>query len=170
MARGRVWKFGDNIATDLITPNTLITMSFPEMAKQVLKLVRPDFAPNVKPGDILVAGTNFGCSSGRTFAPKALKYTGIGAIVVESVSRTFYRNAHELGIGFVVCPGITEVVDDGDEMEVDTNTGKITDITKGITLQGKVEDGLLKDMIDNGGLIPLLESEAGEKYRKLLEE
>lgn len=170
MVRGRVWKFGDNVATDMITPNTLLALPFDEMKKHVLKLIRPDFAPNVKPGDVLVAGTNFGCSSGRTFAPKALKYTGIGAIVAESVSRTFYRNAHELGIGLVICPDITKHVDDGDEIEVDINTGRITDLTKGITLQGEVATGFLKDMLDNGGLIPLLESEAGAKYRKILED
>jgi len=170
ITRGRAWVFGDKVPTDAITPNTIYTLPFEEMAKHVLKVLNPDFGPNVKPGDVLVAGKNFGCSSGRTFAPKALKYTKVGAVVVESVSRTFYRNAHEVGLGFVLCPDITKNVSDGDDLEVDTSTGKIHNHTTGITLQGEVAGGILKDMVDHGGLIPMLESDdVGPQYREILE-
>jgi 3-isopropylmalate/(R)-2-methylmalate dehydratase small subunit len=169
VTQGRAWVFGDKVPTDAITPNTILALPFEEMAKVVLKVINPDFAPNVKPGDVLVAGKNFGCSSGRTFAPKALKATKIGAIVVESVSRTFYRNAHECGLGFVLCPDITKHVKDGDKLEVDTETGLIINHTSGEKLQGEVAGGMLAAMVRMGGLLPLLESPEGEEYRKMFE-
>ena len=169
VTRGRAWKFGDRVPTDAIASSSNISMPYEEMAKIALKVLNPDFAPNVKPGDVLVAGKNFGCSSGRTFAPKALKATKIGAIVVESVSRTFYRNAHECGLGFVLCKDITNHVNDGDDLEVDTETGLITNHTSGKKIQGKVAGGMLSAMVRMGGLLPLLESPEGEEYRKLFE-
>ena len=93
---GACWKFGHNIPTDLITPTYITLRGIGEMAKHVLENANPDFPKNVKPGDILVAGRNFGCSSGRAIAPKALKATRISVIVSELFARTFYRNGHEI--------------------------------------------------------------------------
>src|SRR4026208_1147443 len=93
---GNCWKFGHNIPTDEIAPTHVVWKSFPEMAKRVFESLNPDFPLKVQKGDIVVAGRNFGCSSGRAIAPKAIKATGVGGIVAERFSRTFYRNGHEI--------------------------------------------------------------------------
>src|ERR1041384_3567489 len=96
--QGRCWKFGDNIPTDALTPTHVMFKSPKEMAAFVLETLNPAFPKQVRPGDILIAGRNFGCSSGRALATKALKATGIGAVVSERFARTFYRNCHEIGL------------------------------------------------------------------------
>ena len=103
---GRCWKFGDHIPTDMITPTHIMFKTAKEMAAFVLETLNPDFPKQVKPGDILVAGRNFGCSSGRALAAKALQATGIGAVVAELFSRTFYRNGHEIGLPLLEAPGV----------------------------------------------------------------
>ncbi|HWM70420.1 MAG TPA: hypothetical protein VNO35_27855 [Steroidobacteraceae bacterium] len=95
---GRCWKFGDNIPTDVMTPAHIMFKTPKEMATSVLETVNPQFPKQVQPGDILVAGRNFGCSSGRALAAKALEATGVGAVVAELFARTFYRNGHEIGL------------------------------------------------------------------------
>src|SRR5581483_8358454 len=98
VSEGRCWKFGDHVPTDMITPSHIMFKTPKEMAAFVLENLNPDFPKHVRPGDILVAGRNFGCSSGRALAAKALQATGIGAVVAELFSRTFYRNGHEIGL------------------------------------------------------------------------
>src|ERR1700692_2765625 len=93
---GKCWKFGHNIPTDEITPTSVVWKSFAEMAKHVLESLNPEFPGNVQKGDIIVAGRNFGCSSGRAIAPKAIKATGVAAVIAEGFSRTFYRHGHEV--------------------------------------------------------------------------
>lgn len=161
---GRCWKFGDGIPTDLITPHTILHLSFAEMAKYVLKDVREDFAPNVSPGDILVAGRNFGCSSGRAIAAKALKATGIGAIVAESIARTFFRNACECGLLVLECPGIGATVEDGDQLQVNVDTGEIKNLTRGSSISARPPEGFLKSMLQHGGLIPFLQTPEGQRF------
>jgi len=156
--KGKVWKFGDNIPTDLITPITILFMDYSEMAKHVLERINPEFPRKVKRGDILVAGKNFACSSGRTTAPKALKATGIGCIIAESFSRTFYRNAHECGLPLLICKEVTSKVNDGDELEVDIEKGLIENLSTGETIKADPPKGFLLRMIQFGGLIPYLES------------
>ena len=95
--QGRCWKFGDNIPTDAMTPTHVMFKTAKEMAAFVLETLNPEFPRQVRSGDILIAGRNFGCSSGRALATKALQATGIGAVVAEQFSRTFYRNCHEIG-------------------------------------------------------------------------
>ncbi len=130
-SRGRCWKFGDNIPTDQIVRSDRAFASIEEMAKYVLENLNPAFARNVQPGDILVAGKHFGQSSGRAIAPKALKATGIAAVVVEYAARLFYRNCFEIGLPLLECPGITDGVSDGDTLSVDMAAGLVRNETTG---------------------------------------
>jgi len=104
IAHGRCWKFGDNIPTDQIVKADRVLLSLNEMAKHVLENLNPEFPLNVKPGDILVAGKHFGQSSGRAVAPKAIKATGVGAVVAEYAARLFYRNCFEIGLPILELP------------------------------------------------------------------
>jgi|SRR5579871_980227 len=155
---GNCWKFGHNIPTDAITPTNITLRGIGEMAKHVLENLNPDFPKKVQPGDILVAGRNFGCSSGRAIAPKALKATGLGGIVAEFFSRTFYRNGHEIGLPILETPGIHEMVETGDRLRVDIVRGTVENLTSGKSLRGNAPPEFLLEMLQAGGLIPLLKS------------
>jgi 3-isopropylmalate dehydratase small subunit len=123
--RGRVWKFGDHIDTDVMTSGKYLNLPMEEMKSHVFEAIRPDFAQEVKPGDILIAGRNFGCGSSRETAPAALKTLGIGAVVAESFARIFYRNAIAIGLPAIICPRVGELLNDGDEAEVSFTDGRI---------------------------------------------
>ncbi len=151
--KGRVWKFGDNIPTDQIVRVDRALGDMAEMAKHVLENYNPEFPKKVQKGDILVAGKHFGQSSGRAVAPKAIKATGVGAVVVEYASRLFYRNAFEVGLPLVECPGITDHVSEGDCLSVDMATGKVKNETTGDVLQAQPVDSFLMEMLKAGGLI-----------------
>jgi 3-isopropylmalate/(R)-2-methylmalate dehydratase small subunit len=157
---GRCWKFGDNVPTDMITPTHVMFKTPKEMAAFVLETLNPQFPKQVQPGDILVAGRNFGCSSGRALAAKALKATGIGAVVSELFSRTFYRNGHEIGLPLLEAPGIRDLVQDGDRLRVDIHAGTLENLSSGRMLQGNAPPQFLLDMVESGGLIPLLKSDS----------
>jgi 3-isopropylmalate/(R)-2-methylmalate dehydratase small subunit len=159
---GNCWKFGDNIPTDLITPTHIMWKTPKEMAKHVLETANPDFPVNAKPGDILVAGRNFGCSSGRALAAKALKATGIGAILAELFSRTFYRNGHEIGLPLLEVSGVHNLVETGDRIRVDIKRGVVENLTSSKSIQGDPPSDFLLEMVQAGGLIPLLKS--GSKF------
>lgn len=151
--RGRVWKFGDNIPTDQIVRVDRALGSMDEMAKHVLENYNPEFPKKVQKGDILVAGRHFGQSSGRAVAPKAIKATGVGAVVVEYASRLFYRNAFEVGLPLVECPGITDHVSEGDILSVDMASGEIKNETTGSVLMARPVPPFLMEMLEAGGLI-----------------
>jgi len=155
---GRCWRFGDNIPTDMITPTHVMFKTPREMAASVLEGVNPEFSRKVRPGDILVAGRNFGCSSGRALAVKALQATGIGAVVAELFARTFYRNGHEIGLPLLEASGVRDLVHDGDTVRVDVRSGMVTNLTSGKSLQGKAPSPFLLQMLEAGGLIALLKS------------
>ncbi len=155
---GNCWKFGHNIPTDLITPTHIMLKTAKEMSKHVLETVNPDFPKHVQPGDILVAGRNFGCSSGRALAAKALKATGIGAIMAELFARTFYRNGHEIGLPLLEAPGIHDLVETGHRLRVDLRGGLVENLTTGKSLRGNPPPEFLLEMLQAGGLIPLLKS------------
>jgi 3-isopropylmalate/(R)-2-methylmalate dehydratase small subunit len=159
---GNCWKFGHNVPTDLITPTHIMWKGVNEMAKHVLETANPAFPVNVKPGDILVAGRNFGCSSGRALAAKALKATGIGAILAELFSRTFYRNGHEIGLPLLEVAGVHDLVETGDRIRVDIVGGTVENLTSGKSLAGNPPSDFLLEMLQSGGLIPLLKT--GSKY------
>jgi 3-isopropylmalate/(R)-2-methylmalate dehydratase small subunit len=155
---GRCWKFGHNIPTDEITPTFVVWKGFAEMAKHVLESLNPDFPRNVQKGDIIVAGRNFGCSSGRAIAAKAIKATGAGAVVAERFARTFYRNGHEVGLPILEAPGIHDLVQTGDRLRVDIENGIISNRTSGKSLTASPPPAFLLDMLRAGGLIALLKS------------
>jgi 3-isopropylmalate/(R)-2-methylmalate dehydratase small subunit len=159
---GQCWKFGHNVPTDEITPTYLVWKGFEEMAKHCLESLNPDFPKNVQPGDILVAGRNFGCSSGRAVAPKAIKATGVGAVVAEKFSRTFYRNGHEVGLPILEAPGVHAMVETGDRLRVDIITATVTNIRTGHVVRTTPPPDFLRAMLEAGGLIPLLESDPGQ--------
>lgn len=154
-ARGRCWKFGDNVPTDQIVRSDRALASFEEMRAHVLENLNPEFAMNVQPGDVLVGGRHFGQSSGRAIAPKVLKMTGIGAIVVEYSSRLFYRNCFEIGLPLLECPGIADGVEDGDMLSIDVATASVEDETNGRHFEAKAIGPFLMEMLEAGGLIPL---------------
>lgn len=155
---GRCWKFGHNIPTDAITPTDAVWKSFPEMAKHVLESLNPRFPLEVERGDILVAGRNFGCSSGRAVAPKALRAAGIAAIVADQFSRTFYRNGHEIGLPILEMPGVHALIETGDRIRLDIVKGTVTNLSSGKTLHTEPPPEFLREMLLAGGLIPFLKS------------
>lgn len=155
--RGRAWKFGDDVNTDLIIPGKYLELTDPtEMAKHAMEGINPIFATRVKQGDIVVGGRNFGCGSSREHAPLALKYSGVGAVLAESYARIFYRNAINIGFPALECPGIVKSVDDGDELEVDLKEGIVKILGKDIRLQFIPLPEFMIRILDSGGLTVFL--------------
>lgn len=154
--RGRVHKYGDNINTDIISPPAYMELSIPEAAKYTMSTIDPQFSEKFSPGDILVAGKNFGPGSSRETAPLCLRELGVKLILAKDFARIFYRNAINLGILVVECAD-TDKISDQDEIEVDFLAGKVMNITKGQTYEStKIPDHILK-LVEIGGLIPYLE-------------
>src|SRR5512136_537361 len=141
MLKGQVFKFGDNISTDLIVPGRLagLRSNLPELAKHVLEDADPTFAARVKPGDFVVGGNNFGLGSSREHAPLVIKMAGVSAILAKSVARIFFRNAINLGLPVLICD--TDKINEGDELEIDLIAGTIKDKTNNASLTfGKIPD------------------------------
>ena len=160
--KGRAWVVGDDIDTDMIYHGSYLPLTDPrEMAKHALEYVpgMEDFTSKVQPGDILVAGRNFGCGSSREHAVITLQYNNVGAIVAESFSRIFYRNAVNLGVAILEAPGIMREVETGDELEVDANTCLIRNLTQGTEIQGTPLSGLEKEIMTAGGLFNFLKKD-----------
>jgi 3-isopropylmalate/(R)-2-methylmalate dehydratase small subunit len=153
--KGRCWKFGDNVPTDQIVRAERVLLTIDEMKKYVLENYNPAFAREVQAGDILVAGKHFGQSSGRAVAPKALKATGIGMVIVEYAARLFYRNAFETGLPLLECPGISDMVNEGDMVEANLKTGRVNNLSTGRSLQARPIAPFLMEMLQAGGLIAL---------------
>ena len=162
---GNCWKFGHNIPSDMLIGGDVMFRTPKEMAKVVLENADPRFAKNVQPGDILVAGRNFACSSGRALAAKALQATGIGAAVTEQFSRTFYRNGHEIGLPLLEARGVHDLVETGHRLRVDIVNGTVENLTTGKSVRGNPPPEFLLEMVAAGGLIPLLK--AGSKFLNL---
>jgi 3-isopropylmalate/(R)-2-methylmalate dehydratase small subunit len=152
---GRCWTVGDYIPTDQIVKSHRVFEPMEVIAKHVLEDANPRFAAEVQPGDVLVAGRHFGQSSGRAIAPKAVKATGVGCVVADSFSRTFYRNAFEIGLPILELPGVLAEVEEGDELTVDIPGGTLQNARTGRTLEGRRTDPFLLDMLRGGGLIPI---------------
>lgn len=155
--RGRVWKFGNDIDTDVITPGIYLDAPMDEMKKHVLEVVNPRFASEVKPGDIIVAGRNFGCGSSRETAPDALKALGIGAVVAVSFARIFFRNAIAIGLPIISCPNVAEAFDEGQELELDLTNARVRNVTTGTVLQAEALAPEMLEVLTKGGIGVLLE-------------
>jgi 3-isopropylmalate/(R)-2-methylmalate dehydratase small subunit len=163
LIKGKVYKFGDNINTDVIYPGKYlsITADRDEMAKHCFESVYPEFMQRTKPGDIIVAGKNFGSGSSREQAATCLKYFGIGAIVAETFARIFYRNAINLGLPVIMAPGITQKLEDQDDIEIDLETGIIKKMQSGDVIEAKKPPDFILEIILCGGLIPYLKKKLG---------
>jgi 3-isopropylmalate/(R)-2-methylmalate dehydratase small subunit len=160
--RGRVWKVGDQINTDLITPGQYLTAPIEEVKKHVLEAVNPCFAKEAREGDILVAGKNFGCGSSRESAPRALKALGISAVVAESFARIFFRNAVAIGLAVVPCPGVSQSFEEGETLELDLESARVKNLTREIQLQGKPLPKEMLEVLNKGGITPLLKEMFGK--------
>ena len=157
MLKGKAFKFGDNISTDLIVHGRLANLrsNLPELAKHVLEDADPTFASRVKPGDFVVGGSNFGLGSSREHAPLVIKMAGVSAILAKSVARIFFRNAINQGLPVLICD--TDQINDGDEIEVDLATGTVKDLTNGKSLVfGKIPPVMLS-ILNEGGLLPYIQ-------------
>lgn len=150
---GKVWKFGDNVSTDLIAPGRLFHLrtNLPELAKHVMEDADHEFANKVEKGDIIVAGKNFGCGSSREHAAAIIKIAGVGAVLAESFARIFYRNA--ANVGLPVLEVDTASIKQDDEIEVDLRKGVVVNKTKGIELKVKPLPKVMVNILDDGGLI-----------------
>jgi 3-isopropylmalate/(R)-2-methylmalate dehydratase small subunit len=157
MLKGRAFKFGDSISTDHITPGRLahLRSNPPELAKHVLEDADPNFALRVKPGDFVVAGTNFGLGSSREHAPLVIKMAGVSAVLAKSVARIFFRNAINLGLPVLICD--TDGINDGDELEVDLAKGTVNDKTNGQRLTFSKLPKAMLNILDEGGLLPYIQ-------------
>ena len=152
--RSRVWRLGDNIDTDIIVPATYLSTFDPkELAKHCMEYTDPDFYKQVKEGDIIVAGKNFGCGSSREHAPIAIKGCGVSIVIAKSFARIFYRNALNIGLYILECPEAADAISQGDEVKVDVDTGVITDVTTGKTFKAAPFPKFIQNIIDKGGLI-----------------
>lgn len=153
-ARGTVFKYGDNVDTDVIIPARYLNSSDPkELAEHCMEDIDKDFVKRVKKGDIMVANKNFGCGSSREHAPIAIKAAGISCVIAETFARIFYRNAINIGLPIIECPEAARAIEAGDEVEIDFDSGVITDVTKGISYKGQAFPPFMQKIIAAEGLI-----------------
>ncbi len=156
MLKGKVFKFGDDISTDLIAPGRFLYLrsNLPELAKHTLEDADPTFVGRVKKGDFIVAGKNFGLGSSREHAPLIIKMSGVSAILVRSVARIFFRNAINLGLPVLICD--TNQINDGDTLEIDLKTGEVGDLTSKTKLYVNPIPDIMLHILEEGGLVPYI--------------
>lgn len=153
-ATGKVFKYGDNVDTDVIIPARYLNTSDPkELASHCMEDIDLNFANNVKPGDIIVANKNFGCGSSREHAPIAIKESGISCVIASTFARIFYRNAINIGLPILECDEAVKSIEAGDELEVNFDTGVIKNLTKDEEYQGEAFPEFMQNIINNNGLI-----------------
>uniref|UniRef100_A0A7C4XB90 3-isopropylmalate dehydratase small subunit n=1 Tax=candidate division WOR-3 bacterium TaxID=2052148 RepID=A0A7C4XB90_UNCW3 len=155
--RGKTWKFGDDISTDLICPGRYFHLrsNLEELAKHVLEDADPEFASKLSKGDFVVAGNNFGLGSSREHAPTIIKLAGVSAVLAKSFARIFYRNAINIGLPLVECD--TDKIEQGDELEIDLSTGIIKNKTKGIEIKAHPLPKAMLNILNDGGLLAHIE-------------
>jgi 3-isopropylmalate/(R)-2-methylmalate dehydratase small subunit len=149
--KGRAIKLGDNISTDHIAPGRLFHLrsNLPELAKHVFEDADPNFSAKLKPGDFVVAGNNFGLGSSREHAPTIIKLAGVGAVLAKSVARIFFRNAINVGLPVLMCN--TDLIEEGDELEVELETGRVHNVTRNLDLTaGRIPASMLKILTEGG--------------------
>ncbi len=151
---GKVIKYGDNVDTDVIIPaRYLNTIDVNELASHCMEDIDKDFSKKIAPGDIMVAGLNFGCGSSREHAPIAIKASGISLVIAKSFARIFYRNAINIGLAILECPDAVDRIEAGHDVEADMDKGIITDKTTGETFKTAPFPPFIQRMIENGGLV-----------------
>ena len=153
-AKGCVFKYGDNVDTDVIIPARYLNSLDPaELATHCMEDIDKDFMKKVQKGDIIVATKNFGCGSSREHAPIAIKAAGVSCVIAETFARIFYRNAINIGLPIIECPEAAKGIDAGDTVEVNFDTGVITDVTKGTTYKGQAFPEFMQKIIASEGLV-----------------
>lgn len=161
-AHGKVFRYHDNVDTDVIIPARYLNTSDPkELASHCMEDIDKDFIKNVKPGDIIVADRNFGCGSSREHAPLAIKSAGISCVIARSFARIFYRNSLNIGLPILECPEACDNIKAGDEVKVDFESGIITDVTLGKSFQAEPFPAFMQALIAAGGLAAYMAKEAG---------
>lgn len=155
--KGKAWKFGDSISTDLICPGRLFHLrsNLPELAKHVLEDADPNFAGQMARGDFVVAGSNFGLGSSREHAPTIIKLAGVSAVLAKSFARIFYRNAINVGLPLVECD--TDLIEQGDELVVDLAAGTVSDRTRKVELTSHPLPKAMLNILNDGGLLAHIE-------------
>jgi len=152
--KGRIWRFGADVDTDIIIPARYLNTSDPQvLASHCMEGIDPNFPQKVKEGDIIVAGDNFGCGSSREHAPLAIKAVGVSCVVAESFARIFYRNAFNVGLPILECPQAVEEAEEGEVMEIDLDTGRVSNLTKGKEYQAHPIPPFMQELIRVGGLM-----------------
>ncbi len=161
---GKVWKFGDHIDTDVIIPARFLNVSdTDELAKNCFVDTRPDFVQGIKPGDIIVAGVNFGCGSSREHAPLALKTSGVGAVVAKSFARIFYRNAFNIGLPILESDAAPDFLSEGDSISVNLIAGEIRAMDKDRRFSAKPIPPFMQGIIRAGGLVNYTKERHGRR-------
>ncbi|HEY4699308.1 MAG TPA: 3-isopropylmalate dehydratase small subunit [Nitrososphaerales archaeon] len=160
---GRTWKFGDSITTDHICPGRYFHLrtNLPELAKHTLEDARADYAPNVKKGDIIVAGRNFGMGSSREHAPVVIKLSGASAVLAKSFARIFYRNSINIGLPVIICD--TDKIEEGNTITIDFATGKIVNETNGLEISFPPIPPVMMKILSEGGLVDYIRKHDGLK-------
>lgn len=159
-SRGRTWKYGDNIDTDVIIPARYLTATgMRELADHTFEDLDPAFASEVASGDVIVAGSNFGCGSSREHAPIAIKGTGVAAVVARSFARIFFRNAINTGLPILVCPVAVDGIEEGDVVSIDPISGLIDNQSKGTSFQAEPLPEFVMDIVTAGGLVPYVRAQ-----------
>ncbi len=153
---GRVWKFGDHIDTDVIVSGQYLDAPMEEVTRHVFEAVSPNFAADVRKGDVIIAGKNFGCGSSREHAASALKQAGIGAIVAESFGRIFFRNAIAVGLPILRCEGVSSQFKQDDEAAVDIGEGLVENTTRGLSFSSHPLSVEMLSIIERGGILEVL--------------
>lgn len=162
-ANGKVFKFGDNVDTDVIIPARYLNNTDPkDLAAHCMEDIDKDFINNVKKGDIIVANKNFGCGSSREHAPIAIKAAGVSCVIAETFARIFYRNSINIGLPIIECPEAAEQINSGDIVNIDFDSGIITDETTGQKFKGQAFPAFMQKIIDCGGLVNYINSDASK--------
>ena len=153
-AKGTVFKYGDNVDTDVIIPARYLNATKgEELAKHCMEDIDREFVNKVQPGDIIVAEKNFGCGSSREHAPLAIKCAGVSCVIAETFARIFYRNSINIGLPIIECPEAVKGIDAGDEVEIDFDSGMIYNKTKGTEFKGQAFPEFMQRLINAGGLV-----------------
>jgi len=159
--KGKVWKYGNDVDTDVIIPARYLNTSDPKkLAEHCMEDIDDTFAANVEQGDIIVAEDNFGCGSSREHAPISIKAAGVSAVIANSFARIFFRNAINIGLPILECPEAVAGIDKGDEVEIDVDSGVIKNITKGTEFQAEPFPAFMQEIIDAGGLVNYVKAKA----------
>jgi len=156
---GRAWKFGDDINTDYMSPGFVKNQPW-EIVKKSILHIHPGFTAGFKPGDVIVAGENFGCGSSREAAPANLKRLGVGCVVAESFGRIFLRNSIAIAFPVLICHGISAAFEEGEELELDFDHSRVSNRTRGTAISGTPLPAELMRIVAAGGMIELLKKEA----------